>query len=1014
MRYILATLLTLLLPLPCFAGCDYNAILGHHFVKTGEGSNGVKITVEDIWFSDNKRAKLYENGRYLEKTIEITKEEFERMEKDCDLYNHKWPMDIETKIRNANKAGVAAGPLEPSTAAQTFEASDLNGDGNNDFVTVNFNPPGVVVELGRSTGRYESPVRYNTDPTPEALLLADFNGDGRDDLAVAAAGLLPQNSGGVAILLGNANGTLAPAVSYKAGVAPTSLTTGDFNGDGRLDLAVANRGSAGFPGVPNNTGDVSVLLGNGDATFQPAVPYAAGQGPASILAAYINRDAHLDLAVANRDSGTLAVLLGTGVGTFQPALNSNVGYRPTYLGVGEFNGDLSCDLAILHRDTATISVWLGNGDGSLRANGRYLAGAEIESFVIVPMEGFSRPTIVTPDASGPRTLVLHVDLDGTLVAPPVYPLNFSSSTAATSSLTTADFNRDGKPDLATGGNDQAVLLLSKASPGFSDAQPLRILRGGVALPAQSVAAGDFNADGSPDLAVAHRGNDGISILAGRGDGTFQTPTVAPLSLGTSYSGPYSLTTTDLNGDGSLDLVAVNERVEQDQGTVSVFRGNGDGTFRAPGHYPVGNRARAVTAGDFNNDGRLDLAAVYAGDLGSNRGGARLLLANADGTFQPGSALDAGLSPVSAAAADFNGDRHTDLAVSGQMEGPPSFTFGVSLLFGNGNGTFQPRVTVPTTFGPGFLAAGDFNRDAVVDLVVAHCCGETDMTLLQGAGDGTFQLIRFPGGANPVAFVAADFLGDDRIDVAVLSDRAVVSVLENRLPTFTVIPAPEIEPSSISPDSIVSIYGTKLANATAAAPSADWPLTLAGTGVRFRDSEGVEKDAAIAFASPGQLNVHLPPGLASGFATMLLSSANGGTRTAQTFIERVKPALFSAGQQALAAAWLLRAREGGEQLLEPVVQLNAAGQLVPRPIDFESASDRLFLLLYGTGIRSGASTSVTIGGEVAPVLFAGPQGEFPGLDQVNVEILRSLAGRGLVDVLLTTDEKLANAVHVQFR
>jgi uncharacterized protein (TIGR03437 family) len=75
---------------------------------------------------------------------------------------------------------------------------------------------------------------------------------------------------------------------------------------------------------------------------------------------------------------------------------------------------------------------------------------------------------------------------------------------------------------------------------------------------------------------------------------------------------------------------------------------------------------------------------------------------------------------------------------------------------------------------------------------------------------------------------------------------------------------------------------------------------------------------------------------------------------------------------------------------------------------------LFLLLYGTGIRSGASTSVTIGGEVAPVLFAGPQGEFPGLDQVNVEILRSLAGRGLVDVLLTTDEKLANAVHVQFR
>ncbi|HKV61586.1 MAG TPA: VCBS repeat-containing protein, partial [Candidatus Acidoferrum sp.] len=173
---------------------------------------------------------------------------------------------------------------------------------------------------------------------PAAVALGDFNGDGRVDLVVADWG-----PPGVSILLNNSDGTFQTAHSFIAGTNPSSVAVGDFNGDGKLDLAISNWGS-------NN---VSVLLGNGDGTFQAAVSFAAGSSPRSVAVADFNHDGKLDIVVANWGcsgfqscpASNVSVLLGNGDGTFQAVRNFPVGEAPVSVAVGDFNGDGIPDLA---------------------------------------------------------------------------------------------------------------------------------------------------------------------------------------------------------------------------------------------------------------------------------------------------------------------------------------------------------------------------------------------------------------------------------------------------------------------------------------------------------------------------------------------------------------------------------------------------------------------------------------------------------------------------------------------
>jgi uncharacterized protein (UPF0548 family) len=335
-----------------------------------------------------------------------------------------------------------------------------------------------------STVNFAPAMNFAAGSTPFSVAVGDFNGDGKPDLAVA-------NTFGsnVSVLLGNGDGSLQSAVNYATGPRPNSVAVGDFNGDGKQDLAVANRGD------PRVGGDaVSVLLGNGDGTFQNAVNYAAGSAPFSVAVGDFNGDGKQDLAVANASSGNVSVLLGSGKGTFQNAVNYSTGLAPYSVAVGEFNGDGKQDLAVA-TFLGDVSVLLGNGNGTFQNAVNYAAGVDIRSVAV------------------------------------------------------GDFNGDGKQDLVVANSNSANISVLLGNGDGSFASAVNYATGPGPF---SVAVGDFNGDGKQDLAVANSNSANVSVLLGNGDGTFQSAVNY-----NANNGPVSVAVGDFNGDGKLDLATAN-------------------------------------------------------------------------------------------------------------------------------------------------------------------------------------------------------------------------------------------------------------------------------------------------------------------------------------------------------------------------------------------------------------------------------------------------------------------------
>ena len=222
---------------------------------------------------------------------------------------------------------------------------------------------------------------------------------------------------------------------------------------------------------------------------------------------------------------------------------------------------------------------------------------------------------------------------------------------------------------------------------------------------------------------------------------------------------------------------------------------------------------------------------------------------------------------------------------------------------------------------------------------------------------------------------------------------------------------------VASDAIVSAFGADLANATAAASTLPLPTSLAGVTVKVMDSTGQERDAPLLFVSPGQINYLIPEGTSVGPATTTIISNGVVLASGVALVEQVAPGLFAANAngQGIAAAMLIRVKPNGAQLYETVARFDAGlNRVVAVPIDLGPEAEQLFLELYGTGVRgrsSLAAVTATIGGVSTEVLYAGPQGSFVGLDQVNVRLPRTLMGRGDVEIALTVDGKAANVVTV---
>lgn len=563
-----------------------------------------------------------------------------------------------------------------------------------------------------------------------------------------------------------------------------------------------------------------------------------------------------------------------------------------------------------------------------------------------------------------------------------------------------DFNRDGNLDLAVcDAKANNVRILSGNGAGsFTASATLAVGQNPLVLTAD-----DFNRDGRLDLATGNYQANTISILLQNNLGGFNPAVNIPVG-----TGPRGIASADFNNDGRRDLVVAN----RDSRNVSILIGNGDGTFKTATNITVGPIPVEVEVADFNNDGKQDFVVAV-----SESNSVALLLGKGDGQFEAPVNFLADSQPISLALGDFNGDNEIDLAVGNNNSTK------MSILMGDGSGRFPVTKHFDTGI-PGFtIASGDFNQDGRDDVVVGGYASNR-ITVFSGDGVGSFSApTAYNTGRVITDVVVGDFNSDKRPDLVVVNSLTPnVTLLSSRCaaaPTVATVSAASYQPS-VARDSIVSIFGSAMASSTQSANTVPLPTTLAGTTVTIRDSLNTEQSSPLFFASPSQINCHIPPGMAPGTASVTVVNSNGAEIVGSVQISDVAPGLFTANAsgQGVPAAVVLRIKANGAQIYEEVARFDAAqNRFVAVPLDVSNPQEQVYLLLFGTGFRNRrdpATVSVRIGGLEGAVNFAGAQGGFVGLDQLNVLVPRALSGRGEVEIALTVDGKSANNVSIAVR
>ena len=714
---------------------------------------------------------------------------------------------------------------------------DFNGDGKADLAVANecpdsnCNAGAVSVLLGNGDGTFQAPQTYSSGGSEAyAVAVADVNKDGKADLIVANGCESAKQcaNGVVGVLLGNGDGTFQSASTYASGgVVATSVTIADVNRDGNLDLIVGNQCLTSTCA----SGGVSILLGNGNGTFQSAQSYASGGlSTVSVAVGYFNRDRKLDLVAANQCqsigscNGNVGVLLGNGDGTFQAAQSyASGGYTAVSVATGDFNADGKTDLVVANQcetsancNNGNAGVLLGNGDGTFQTAKNYVSGGNNTSGLTVSdLSEDGRTDLVLANqcqAAGNcgvgSVSVLMGNGDGTFQSAQSY----ISDGVLAQSVGIGDWNGDMKPDLAivnqcqsaSACNGTVTILLGDGDGTFQ--APPSYASGG--YDADSVAVGDLNNDGKPDLVVANlcqasncsqRNSGYLSVLLGNGDGTFQPPQ----EYATGGFGASSVAIADFNGDGNPDVVVANQcstTTCKSGGSVSILLGNGNGTLQAArNHSSGGYTALSIAIADFNKDGNLDLAvANQCKDSSCQNGAVSVLLGNGNGTFQAAQSFaSAGYLTNSLAVGDFDGDGNPDLVLASQCQDSTCQKGGVSVLLGNGNGTFQTAQSYSSGGSQAdSVAVTDLDGDGKPDLVVSNLCQNTTdcnngvVSSLLGRGDGTFHGAHAysSGGQNAYSVVAGFFSGHGNTDVVVANGDGTDVLLGNGDGSFgTAIP-----------------------------------------------------------------------------------------------------------------------------------------------------------------------------------------------------------------------------------
>jgi hypothetical protein len=602
-----------------------------------------------------------------------------------------------------------------------------------------------------------------TSNSSTAVATGDFNGDGKLDVITL------DYSANLNVMLGKGNGTFQTPIVTNVAQTNTfseAIAVGDFNGDHVLDVAVwATSATTG------NT-EVNIFLGNGAGSFTFSNTYTApnsnnfAPGPNSIVAADLNGDGKLDLVGSTNYNG-IFVFLGNGDGTFQAPVNYSTGTTSgccSGVAVGDLNGDGKLDIALSANDG--ISILLNTGSGAFGAATYYPSGvagsATGDGIAIGDLNGDKLPDVVVTNENQGAIIFLNQGSgtfkeSGTVNGVPM---------GSTDNVLLADINNDKKLDIVlVDGGGNVFTFYGKGTGVFSTgpAYPLQTQNFGGNY---SVALGDFNGDGNLDL-LDTDGEATNTVSLGRGDGTFQTNQLYAYSPSLVAN---NIVTADFNGDGFPDIAQ--SLIGGENGKIGINLGSSHGVLGAGSLVTAStcpnNLVEWVAAGDVNGDGKADIVATLqdATFAGCQNNTVAVLIGQGTGKFKTAVYYPTGSTAqeLEVYLVDVNGDGKLDI-VTENADGT------ISVLLNKGNGTFKPGtlVTGISAINPHslYLTFADFNGDGKMDIGVATAGNVADVYVLLGNGTGTFGApIATVTPYYPITLAAADLNKDGKADLLV--------------------------------------------------------------------------------------------------------------------------------------------------------------------------------------------------------------------------------------------------------
>jgi FG-GAP-like repeat len=651
----------------------------------------------------------------------------------------------------AFRPDLPAGQLPTAVAA-----ADFNGDGKVDWAISNGQDNTIWLYFGNGDGTSTLPtILPISGLSPTWLIQTDLNGDGKPDLVVAEA-----DTSTVGVFLGNGDGTFQPEVQYSVPATPLFLVADDFTGDGNVDIAVGLIGTT-------STGSVAVLPGNGHGHLG-AARYTADPNPSTgywLTAANLRGNGLVDLIVVDPDDfgphGGAQVYLNNGNGTFTPGQfirgNEQIpDVLPDLMlsaAVADLNGDGCSDL-VLTDTYGLVYVFTGDCDGTftLPAGAQYALGDIGVTVQLVDVNGDGNPDIVTsgaffPGSGGPgfgnvagnNVSILLGDGTGHFGLGRTYRCDLSMY-----SLAIGDINRDGFPDLiaANEGSNTASVLLNDSKGGFGapEGEAFGDSFGGLNSPGTPFVFADVDGNGTIDMVLLNNGPypgnpNQITTFLNDGTGNFSAPVMTPAWPFSTTVLPGSITLADFRNTGHPDLLVVGN---QDSSPVIYFAPNiGGGQFGSYTMTTPSGGTGPVAVGDFNGDGKLDFVTASTALTTNDAQELNVFLGNGDGTFQAGQTItfetgNVDATPKLVFTGDFNGDGNLDVLV---------WDIGLYEFLGNGDGTFQEGIPLFASLGGGLIMA-DFNHDGFPDIMTGsdqYGFGtEGDLSVFLGQPDGSFK------------------------------------------------------------------------------------------------------------------------------------------------------------------------------------------------------------------------------------------------------------------------------------